>query len=102
MLRRFKPQVAVSHDFNGEYGHGMHKLNAAMMKRAVEISGDKSFFSETAEKYGVYTPKKLYVHLYGENKIVMDYDTPSEFFGGKTPFEMSKLGFAEQYISKHD
>lgn len=95
MLRRFKPQVAVSHDFNGEYGHGMHKLNAAMMKRAVEISGDKSFFSETAEKYGVYTPKKLYVHLYGENKIVMDYDTPSEFFGGKTPFEMSKLGFAE-------
>ena len=95
MLRRFKPQVAVSHDFNGEYGHGMHKLNAAMMKRAVEISGDKSFFPETAEKYGVYTPKKLYVHLYGENKIVMDYDTPSEFFGGKTPFEMSKLGFAE-------
>ena len=95
MLRRFKPQVAVSHDFNGEYGHGMHKLNAAMMKRAVEISGDKSFFSETAEKYGVYTPKKLYVHLYGKNKIVMDYDTPSEFFGGKTPFEMSKLGFAE-------
>lgn len=95
MLRRFKPQVAVSHDFNGEYGHGMHKLNAAMMKRAVEISGDDKSFPETAEKYGVYTPKKLYVHLYGENKIVMDYDTPSEFFGGKTPFEMSKLGFLE-------
>ena len=95
VLRRFKPQVVVSHDFNGEYGHGMHKLNAAMMKRAVEISGDDKSFHETAEKYGVYTPKKLYVHLYGENKIVMDYDTPSEFFGGKTPFEMSKLGFAE-------
>lgn len=87
MLRRFKPQVAVSHDFNGEYGHGMHKLNAAMMKRAVEISGDKSFFSETAEKYGVYTPKKLYVHLYGENKIVMDYDTPSEFSAVKHPLK---------------
>ena len=95
MLRRFKPQVVVSHDFNGEYGHGMHKLNAAMMKSAAELAGDAASFPETAEKYGVYTPKKLYVHLYSENKIVMNYDTPSEFFGGKTPFEMSKLGFAE-------
>lgn len=95
ILRRFKPQVVVSHDFNGEYGHGMHKLNAAMMKKAIEISGDDKSFPETAEKYGAHTPKKLYVHLYNENKIVMNYDTPSEFFGGKTPFEMSKLGFAE-------
>lgn len=95
LLRRFKPQVVVSHDFKGEYGHGMHILNAAMLKKAVEISGDDKSFPETAEKYGVYTPKKLYVHLYNENKIVMDYDLPSEFFGGKTPFEMSKLGFLE-------
>ena len=87
--------MVVSHDFKGEYGHGMHILNAAMLKKAVEISGDDKSFPETAEKYGVYTPKKLYVHLYNENKIVMDYDAPSEFFGGKTPFEMSKQRYLE-------
>lgn len=93
MLRRFKPQVAVSHDLNGEYGHGMHKLNAAMLTKAVEISGDSGQFADSAERYGVHTVKKLYVHLYEKNKIVMNYDEASDYFGGKTPFQMSQQGF---------
>ena len=93
MIRRFKPQVVVSHDLNGEYGHGMHKLNAKMLTQAVQLTDKADSFPDSYKKYGGYTVKKLYVHLYNENKIVMDYDTPSDYFGGKTPFEMTKQGF---------
>ena len=33
------------------------------------------------------------MHLYEKNKIVMDYDEASDYFGGKTPFQMSQQGF---------
>ena len=37
-LRRFKPFVAVSHDFNGEYGHTQHKVYAQLVADAVAVS----------------------------------------------------------------
>ena len=94
VLRRFKPLVVVSHDLDGEYGHGAHVLNADVLCKAVETSGDGSSFPESAAKYGTWTPEKLYLHLYPENPIVMDWDTPYDSMGGKTPFQMTQDGFA--------
>ena len=94
MIRRFKPQVVVGHDINGEYRHGAHILNTDALMQAVELSGDETYDPDTAEEYGVWDVKKTYIHLYDQNQIVMDYDTPYESMGGKTPFEMSKLGYA--------
>ncbi len=94
VLRRFKPLVVVSHDLDGEYGHGAHILNADVLCNAVTISGDAAQFPESAEKYGVWTPDKLYLHLYPENPVVMDWDTPYESMGGKTPFQMTQKGFS--------
>ena len=93
-IRRFKPQVVVSHDFKGEYGHGMHMAYTDLLVRSLEITNDKSQFPESAEKYGVWDIPKTYIHLYKENPVVIDYDTPLKSFNGLTAFQVTqKHGF---------
>lgn len=89
-VRRFRPKVAVGHDLNGEYGHGMHMIYAELLCEASEISMDREQFPESAEKYGVWDIPKTYLHLYPENQIVMDWDIPLEAFDGMTAFEVTK------------
>ncbi len=81
LIDEFQPQVIVGHDLNGEYGHGGHMLFADVLTQAVEQTGEN--------------PKKLYLHLYEENEIIMEVDTPLESFGGKTAFEVAVDAFAE-------
>ena len=85
LIARFRPQVIVGHDLNGEYGHGAHRLNAHTLTRAVEIA---------AEQPDGWDTPKLYLHLYAENAIITNFDTPLEAFGGKTGFEVAQQGFA--------
>lgn len=94
LLRRFKPLVVVGHDLNGEYHHGQHILNVRTLLKAAEGSGQSDFCAESAEKYGTWDVKKVYLHLYSENAIVMDWDQPLSAFGGKTAFQMTQAGFA--------
>lgn len=93
-LRRFKPQVAVGHDVNGEYGHGMHMVYADLLMKALDIINDPAQFPESAEKYGVWNVPKTYLHLYKENPIVIDYDTPLDSWNGLTAFQVTqKFGY---------
>lgn len=93
-VRRFKPLVAVGHDPKGEYGHGMHMVYSELLRESVTAANDPARFPESAEKYGTWEPKKVYLHLYEENPIVIDYDQPLDSFGGMTAFEVTqKLGF---------
>ncbi len=93
IIRKFKPQVIVGHDLNGEYGHGTHILTAHSLTDAVTLSGDATNYPESAEKYGVHEAKKLYLHLYGENKIKVPTRVPLDNFGGKTGLEVAKESY---------
>ena len=93
-IRRFQPQVVVSHDINGEYGHGMHMVCADLMIKSLPLIGDASAFPASAAAYGTWEIQKLYLHLYEENAITIDYDQPLSKFGGLTAFQVSQqLGF---------
>lgn len=92
-IRRFKPHVVVGHDIKGEYGHGQHIINSETLMEALPLAADPDFDEESAAEYGVWDVPKTYIHLWGENKIVMDWDVPLERFGGKTAFQMSQEGF---------
>lgn len=93
-IRRFKPQVAVGHDLNGEYGHGMHMVYADLLTKAIDLTGDADKFTDSAQKYGTWELPKLYLHLYEENPITIDYDQPMDIFGGLSAFQMTqKYGF---------
>lgn len=93
MIRRFKPEVVIAHDIEGEYGHGSHRLNTDTLIEALELTADPAKYPESAEKYGTWDVPKTYIHLYGERQIVMNYDEPLECFGGKTAYQMSVAGY---------
>ncbi len=80
MLERFLPQVVIAHDIEGEYHHGAHMANTWSLQQALERSS--------------WNVPKVYIHLWGENEITMDWDQPLSAFGGKTAYEVSKLGYA--------
>lgn len=93
-VRRFRPQVAIGHDLKGEYGHGMHMVYADLLTKALDLTGDPTAFPESVQKYDVWDIPKLYLHLYKENPIVLDYDTPLDALNGMTPFEVTqKYGY---------
>lgn len=95
LLRRFKPEVVIGHDLKGEYGHGVHMLNAELLTKAVQISSDPTQYKESAAKYGVFDVPKTYLHLYNKNPLMLDIDTPLKSFDGLTAFEVSVKGFAQ-------
>lgn len=93
-IRRFDPLVVVGHDFQGEYGHGMHMVYADLVAKAVEITMDPEQFPASAETYGTWDVPKTYIHAYADNPIELDLDSPLESFDGLTAFQVSQqLGF---------
>ncbi len=99
-IRRFKPLVVVSHDINGEYGHGTHILCTSALRDSLNFASDSQCFPESAAEYGTWEVKKTYLHLYPENAIVLNFDEPLMAFNGKTAFEVTQEGFAH-HKSQH-
>lgn len=93
VIRKYKPEVVVTHDVDGEYGHGAHKVCADAMRKCIERAADPRIEAKQAREYGEWQVKKLYLHLYPENVVDMDWRAPLEAFGGRTAFEMAQAGF---------
>ncbi|MCM1467427.1 MAG: PIG-L family deacetylase [Alistipes sp.] len=93
LIRRFKPYVILGHDINGEYGHGVHMYNTDALIKALELSGDSGQYPETAQRYGVWDVPKTYLHLYEENVIDLEWDTPLSRFDGKDGVEVASEAF---------
>ncbi len=100
-IRRFKPEVIVGHDLDGEYGHGAHILNAKVLSdEALAAANDPSQFPESLEKYGLWETKKCYLHLYQENEIFINWkEKELSAFGGINAYDMAQKGF-EQHKSQ--
>ncbi len=98
-LRRFKPQVCVAQDTNGEYGHGTHMLTSALMQEAVTLSMDPARFTASAERYGVWDVPKTYIHLHKENPIRLDCRVPLTAFGGMTAVDVAAAAY-KQHVSQ--
>ena len=97
LLRRFKPSVVIGHDLNGEYGHGVHMLNANCLTKSLELSKDETAYEESYEKYGLWEVHKCYLHLYKENSLNLNWSKPLSAFNGKTALDMAKEGFSKHY-----
>lgn len=93
VIRRYKPEVVVTHDVNGEYGHGAHRVCADAMLKCVERAADARIETRQVKEYGVWQVKKLYLHLYPENVVDMDWRAPLSAFDGKTALEVAEAGF---------
>ena len=93
-IRKYKPDVIVTHDLKGEYGHGAHMLTAEATQKAIEMAADPTKYPDSANTYGVWQVSKLYLHLLSDQQIKMDWTVAAPELGGQTPAEMAKLGYA--------
>lgn len=94
LYRRYKPEVVVTHDVRGEYGHGAHRVAADAAQRCVALAADASYQPGNLEYTEPWQIKKLYLHLYEEGALRMDWRAPLEAFSGRTAFDMAQAAFA--------
>ncbi len=93
-IRRFRPEVVVTHDLSGEYGHCAHKFTAYAVRLAVARAADPAAYPLSAAAYGSWQVKKLYLHLYKQNPIRLDYSQKLARCGDKSAFEAAAAGYA--------
>ena len=94
VYRACRPDVVVTQDVNGEYGHGAHRAAADAAQAAVTLAADPNYQHEKLEQTEPWQISKLYLHLYDRNPIRMDWRQPLEAFGGKTAFDIAEEAFA--------
>ena len=75
--------MVATHDFKGEYGHGGHEAIADSVTKSVGYAADGQKYPASGEAYGVWQVKKLYIHLWKENQLRLDWHRPLEAFGGR-------------------
>lgn len=90
MLRKYQPDVVVTHDRNGEYGHAAHIVASRLMREGVPLAADASYQPAKGQPWQV---KKLYLHLHKENKLKMDWNKPLTAFGGKDGLTVATEAF---------
>ena len=98
LFRKYRPEVVLTHDLQGEYGHGQHKMMADACIQAYELAADADYHPKNSEPYSPWEVKKLYIHRYrdGESSLHFDWDVPLQSLGGKTGMEI-----AEEAFTKH-
>lgn len=99
-LRRFRPQVVIGHDVNGEYNHGAHIVNALALQKALVAAPDAAAYPDSAQRWGTWDVPKTYLHLWQEGQVTMNWDIPLASYDGLTAFQVSNLGYNE-HVSQH-
>ena len=102
LIRRLRPRVMLSHDLNGEYGHPAHKATAQAAVTAAENAHRSDFHPDSAGAYGLWRPLKLYLHLYPEDRILMDWETPLASLGGRSPLDVAADAFRMHASQKNN
>ena len=92
-LRQIRPEVVMTHDVNGEYGHWQHIVVANAIQAAVVDAADPSYDTESSERNGVWQVKKLYLHLSETNPIFISATVPLQAFDGRTGWEVAQEAY---------
>lgn len=95
-IRAFQPQVLVTHDIYGEYGHGFHILTCHSLMKAVELASNAEHHPESAQAFGVWDTPKTYLHIFPANSITLDLHVPiEEDYAGRTALEIAKAAYTK-------
>lgn len=93
VIRKYRPDVVVTHDAGGEYGHGMHRLCADAVMRLNAATGDPLCYPQFSSAFGTWNICKIYLHLYPLNPIRMDWRMPMLHAAGETPLEAARRAY---------
>jgi len=101
LLVRYRPQVVISQDINGEYGHGQHLITVHCLRNALELAQDAEYISGSLPAYQPWSVSKCYLHLYWNNRIVMQWgQIKLESAGGKTALQVARDAY-KCHVSQH-
>ena len=81
----------------GEYGHRAAQDGGGRRQACYDLAADPQAYPESAETWGTWQVKKLYLHLWGEeaDQIRMDWERPlAAAFGGKTGLDVAEEAYA--------
>lgn len=93
LYRQYKPEVVVTHDTNGEYGHKQHMMIADAAQNCIALAANEDEFTASTIAYGTWQVKKLYLHLYPENQITFDWTVPLKSMNGATGIELAEEAY---------
>lgn len=93
LYRQYKPEVVVTQDTNGEYGHKQHMMIADAAQNCIALAANEDEFTASTIAYGTWQVKKLYLHLYPENQITFDWTVPLKSMNGATGIELAEEGY---------
>ena len=93
LYRKYKPEVVVTHDIDGEYGHSMHMMVSDAALNAIEIAANEDKYTDLTVAHGTWEVKKLYRHLWKENQITLDWNVPLTSLDGATGLELADSAF---------
>ena len=93
LLRQYRPLVVFTQDLNGEYGHWQHLIVSAAVVEACKLAADETFDPDSMESCGIWEVKKCYLHLYPEDPLILDVDTPLSSMNGRTVIEIAQDAF---------
>ena len=89
LYRQYKPEVVVTQDIDGEYGHSQHKLVSEAAFNNIATAANEDEFTDLTVAYGTWEVKKFYRHLWKENQITFDWSVPLESMNGYTGLELA-------------
>ncbi len=93
LYRQYKPEVVVTQDTNGEYGHKQHMMIADAAQNCIALAANEDEFTASTIAYGTWQVKKLYLHLYPENQITFDWTIPLKSMNGATGIELAEEAY---------
>ena len=93
LYRQYKPEVVVTQDTNGEYGHKQHMMFADAAQNCIALAANEDEFTASTIAYGTWQVKKLYLHLYPENQITFDWTVPLKSMNGATGIELAEEAY---------
>ena len=93
LYRQYKPEVVVTQDTNGEYGHKQHMMIADAAQNCIALAANEDEFTASTIAYGTWQVKKLYLHLYPENQITFDWTVPFKSMNGATGIELAEEAY---------
>ena len=90
MIRRFRPEVLVTHGAGGEYGHNDHIATSQAVVDAWTIAADPNI---EINGLPAWQAKKIYLHEWGTRRLFHDFwENPYAALATKTPRRVAHEG----------
>ncbi|HOX55759.1 MAG TPA: PIG-L family deacetylase [Candidatus Paceibacterota bacterium] len=92
-IRRYRPEVIISHDTKGEYGHDNHRATAYVATNAFFVAADPGAAAPNLAGLPPWQAKKLYLHLYPVNRLFHRFGEDAiPDLTNRTPRQVADLG----------